>query len=403
MNEHTYKDNYFRGFGHGEYEALKAEQIALEAETTWLYGVTAPLRVQPLSDPMAAELMFADPKNTISKEILMDTVENTGLMLEYAGQTACLRDCAIPSLLGTAGISGLGIGRTAPDQLAIGITAFLTGSREKSTIMFRSGKVAAVLSSHYHHMPISELLTVCESLENTFGEAKFVGGSISHSMTTAEFEFPKAAAKITAAYNSVMTTAGRPTYGQIIPVVQFRASDTSSAAASMLTYLKIGPGHLLPIGGFKVDHKTPMQFRNGVRMTPMDKFAEEAELLFAKMEYDIADLIPKMLATSISYPGNSFVGLCKYAGIPQKWGGLIEEDVRADWPNMSECTFLDIYEELTRSTALAIRDGFDPFSKRVLTLEEGIAKIARNRNSWKKYDLPGTIAWTAGKSLSDAA
>ena len=146
-----------------------------------------------------------------------------------------------------------------------------------------------------------------------------------------------------------------------------------------------------------------MEFRNGVRLTPMEKFREETQTLFSKMEYDIADLIPKMLATSINHPGNTFVGLCKYAGIPQKWGGLIEEDIRADWPDMSGCTFLDIYEELTRSTALAIRDGLEPHSKRILTLEEGIAKVAKNRSSWKKYDLAGTVVWSVAKSLSNAA
>ena len=126
----------------------------------------------------------------------------------------------------------------------------------------------------------------------------------------------------------------------------------------------------------------------------MDKFREEAALLFSKMEYDIDTELPKMLDTKIDYPGNTFVGLCKYALIPQKWGGLVEEEVRMSYPDGSDCCFLDIYEALASCTAKAVEGGFEPFSQRVLDLEEGISKVLRNRSSWKKYDLPGTVAWS---------
>lgn len=396
MKSKMYEDEYYRGFGPGEYDALKDAQKELEDNTTWESGITD-MTITPLAEPMDVEIKVNEPTNTISRELLMDTAYNAGILLNYAGKEACLRDCAMPSLLSTAGVSGLGVSRVSKDQLAVGLTAFLTGSRDKSQIMTRAGKVAAVLSAQYQYMPGTELLDVCDDLESSFGPAKFVCGAVSHSLTTAEFEFPASAAKITAAYNAALINAGKPKNAQMVPVVQFRASDTSSEAAKLLTYLKLGPGQLLPIGGFKVAHIAPLEFNNGQRITCMDRFKQESALLFAKMEYDVADLIPKMLATRIDNPGNTFVGLCKYAGIPQKWGGIIEEDIRADWPNGSDCTFLDIYEEMTRATALAIKDGFTPHSKRVLDLEEGISKVARNRASWKKFDLPGTVAWGAAK------
>lgn len=260
--------------------------------------------------------------------------------------------------------------------------------------MTRAGKISAVVSKQYEYMPISELLGICEELEDTFGVMFFRGGSIAHDLTTAAFAFPDVAPQITAAYNSVLTNAGRPNSKELlVPVVQFRASDTSSEAAKLTTILKMG-GQMVPIGGFKVPHVAPLEYdQNHNRISCIDKFRQEAGTLFSKFEYDIKDLLPRMLDTEIHYPGNCFVGLCKYTGIPQKWGGIIEENLRNDWPDHSSCSFLDVYEALTEVTALAIRDGLAPYSSRILDLEEGIAKVSRNKASWTKYDLPGTVAW----------
>lgn len=401
MNE-MHKDDFFRSFSAGGYSDLKQAQHELEQQTSWEEDVTDLVVTSVGEEQMDVEIRLSDPRNSIPREILMDTFDNSGIMLNYAGKEACIRDCAMPSLLSTAGVSGLGISRVKKEQLSVGLTAFLTGCREKSQIMTRAGKVAAVLSSQYQYMPGTSLLRICDNLEHTFGPATFVCGAVTHSLTSAEFEFHASAAKITAAYNAALINAGKPANSTLVPVVQFRASDTSSEAAKLITYLKLGPAQLLPIGGIKVTHIPPLEYINGRRMTCIEKFEQEADLLFAKMEYDVADLIPKMLATKIEHPRNTFIGLCKYAGIPQKWGGLIEEDIRSDWPDGSDCTFLDVYEEMTRATALAVKDGFLPHSKRVLDLEEGISKVARNRASWKKFDLPGTVAWSAAK-LSSAA
>lgn len=402
-----YMDEYYRSFGHGEYDELKLAQRELESQTEWESGITS-MSVSPLlreedggtGTPMDIEARLAQPWNTISRELLTDTHENSGILLCYAGKEVCLRSCALPSLQNTAGFSGPAVSRVDKFNLAKGFTSFLTGCREKSQVMTRAGKVTAVLSSHYQYMPGTELLEICDDLESTFGPAEFVGGAVSHNSTVAEFEFPASAGKISAAYSAALTNAGKPKGTLITPVVQFRVSDTSNGAAKLFTYLKLGPGQMLPVGVVSVPHIPPLEFINDRRITCIEKFEQEIGLLFSKMEYAIADLIPKMAAIKINHPGNAFVGLCKYAGIPQKWGGLVEEDVRFDWPDGSDCSFLDLYEEMTRVTALAVKDGFHPQSKRILELEEGICKVARNQASWKKFDLPGTVAWSAVR-LSD--
>lgn len=124
----------------------------------------------------------------------------------------------------------------------------------------------------------------------------------------------------------------------------------------------------------------------------MEKFEKEAQLIYSRMEYDVNTLVPEMLETQISYPANTFVGLCKKARIPQKWGGEVEDEIRNDWPDGSKCTFLDVYEYLTSVTKKALEDN-SPHSQRLLDLEEDIARVAHNKALWTKYDLPGTVAW----------
>lgn len=396
-HEKLFLDEYYESFSSGQYSNLRNAQGILEGYTSWEDDIVSnQMKVQPLADPMEALNRSTAPSNSIPYDVLYDTTVNAGLMISYEGKEACLRDCAMQSLKNTAGIDGPGFNRVPKEKLAEGITCFLSGSRDKSKIMTRAGKVSAILSQQYQYMPCSKLLNICDSLQATFGTAEFRGGSICHSMTVAEFSYPESASKITAAYNAALVNAGKPQTAQITPVIQFRASDTSNAAAMLITYLKLGAAQLLPIGSVNVPHVAPREFdANGNRISCLDKFQMEADGLFAKMEYDIADLLPKMLATKIDHPGNCFVGIAKYAGIPQKWGGIIEEEVRMDWPDGSDCTFLDIYEALTQVTALAVKEGLSPYSTRVLDLEEGISKVARIRAAWKKYDLPGTVAWSA--------
>ena len=397
MASEMWKDEYFENFTSGEtaYQELRKAQKALEAESTWIPGVQD-ISIDPLDTPMEAEVRSLDPTNRIPKEVLLDTVDNIGLIAKIDGRPECLRDCAIPSLLSTLDIRGMGVFRPSRPQQAIALTALLTGSRSTSSALLRGGKIAAIVSPKFADMPISELLDITDDLEQYMGTSEFVGGCVSHSTTVAKFKYPACAKGITDAYRTTLAAFGRTLApGQeIVPVVEFRSSDTSGEAAKLLTYLQLSPGHLMPVGeGVRVNHVNPMDLDSqGNRKTAMQKFMDDSMLLFSKLEYDVKTLLPEMLATPIEYPANTFIGLCKKAQIPQKWGGEVEEGLRNDWPDGSPCTFLDIYEALTSITKKAQEDT-SPYSSRLLDLEEAISRIARNKAIWTRFDQPGTVAW----------
>ena len=390
-----FEDAYYISFSRGEYPDLRKAQQALEDSTIWEENV-APPAITAMDSPMAAEAYFNTPGNTIPKEILLDTADNFGLMIAYNNKEACLRNCAYPSLLSTIEIRGLGLLKPEKYQQAIALTALLTGSRNYSSVMSRGGKVCAIVSPKYNHMPIPELLEITDHLDAYLGTPDFVSGCVSHALTVAKFEYPDAAKDVTDTYGKILATHGRSLAPgeKLTPVVEFRSSDTTGEAAKLLTYLQISPGHLMPIGeGVRVNHVRPTDCdENGNRMTALEKFRQEAQLLYSRLDYDMKELFPAMLNTPIEYPVNTFIGLCKKAQIPQKWGGPVEEELRADWPDHSGCTFLDVYEYLTSTTKKALEEN-TPHSERLLDLEEGIARIAHNRALWTKYDLPGTVAW----------
>ena len=99
--------------------------------------------------------------------------------------------------------------------------------------------------------------------------------------------YPAAAPQITAAYNSLLGPSGRGSSEDILPIVQFRTSDTSNEAATLMAMLKRGTS-VIPLCCVKVYHTPPLEFdENNVRLTPMSLFRRESGMLFAKMETEL--------------------------------------------------------------------------------------------------------------------
>lgn len=386
-----YYDNYFCAYLPGEYEELKAEQARIESESEWVPCHT-PLVCKASPDPIEALAKISDGSKT-PYEIYCDTHENTGLILEYEGKEVCVRTSAMPSLISTAGFNGPAMSRTPPEKLATVLSIGLETARGTSYILERGGKASAVVSESYERMPISEMLSICDELEDSFGPGDFTAGNISHSLTMAMWKFPTMAQKFTDDFNQRLRQAGRPPVSEMTPVVQFMSSDTSLDAAKLQTFVKASDGTLLPLGIVAVKH-------DGRQKTDrLEQFKDEVHGLFSRMRTELPSLIGDMLDTPIHHPRNTFVALCLYARIPQKWGGDIEGELADEFPdNCSDCTFLDIYTAMTRTITMAINSGNPLYSRRVLDLEEGIGKVARTPSKWTQYDLPGTVDWNPVKN-----
>lgn len=407
-----YEDGFYRVFESGatEFTDLKDLTKQMEADTKWT--VVEGCRFEAIADPMDVEIICTDPANpgfAIPKEVLLDTADPNHAQLcvhfrnEHGAEVMeCIGESGMPSIIGNiTGVKGDGWNKPSPINKAIALNAFVP-TAGPITVMTEHNKVRAMVSPKFQHMPIPELLQITEDLDAYLGTPEFQSGLVDHCVTVCKFLYKDIAKDITDAYRNILALHGR-TLGpneQVIPVVEFRTSNTTGEAAKLLTYLQLSPGHLMPVGeGIRVNHVAPVDYdENGNRKTALQKFREESQLIYSRLEFEMNDMLPAMLNTVIEYPVNTFIGLCKKAQIPQKWGGLVEEDLKADWPDHSGCTFLDIYEALTSVTKKALDETKNPNAARLLDLEEAIARIAHNRVLWTKYDLPGTVAWVQAVS-----
>lgn len=407
-----YEDDFSRIFESGatEFTDLKDLTKQMEADTQWT--VVEGCRFEAIEDPMRVQAICTDPTHPgsgITREILLDTADecHAQLGVHFINEQGkeimeCVGESAMHSIYSNvADLKGNGWNKPTPANKAIALNAFVP-TAGNITVMTEGEKVRAMVSGKFQHMPIPELLQITEDLDAYLGVPTFDSGFVDHSVCVCKFLYPDIAKDITDAYRNILALHGRNLgpNAQVIPVVEFRSSNTTGEAAKLLTYLQLSPGHLMPVGeGVRVNHVAPVDYdENGNRKTALQKFREESQLIFSRLEFEMNDMLPAMLDTVIEYPVNTFIGLCKKAQIPQKWGGLVEEELKADWPDHSGCTFLDIYEALTSVTKKALDETKNPNAARLLDLEEAIARIAHNRVLWTKYDLPGTVAWVQAVS-----
>lgn len=386
MNNMKY-DEFRLEFGPGEFQEFLNAQKELEANSVWIEGVKD-LSASAVETGMDVLEILNQTGNQIPKDLLDDTADHSCIILNYDLRRACLRDCGMPSLQKRIGFWGPGYGWVSKNNLAVILTKAFEGVRGTSKLLLRGEKISAVLSESYAYMPVTELLDAVMDLELEFGQAEFLGGAICHDRTHAKFRFPESAQDITDAYNTLLASAGKQHKGLLTPVVEFRSSDTGVEAARLIPFLEPDSRkyNLIPlVEGISVNHQ------NSPKYSCMEKFKLESQELFAKMNSDIQSLVPAMLAHQIHYPGNAVIGICNHLRIPQKWGGLVEEDVQAMYP--VGCSFLDLFMALTEATSYAIQEGYSPQSTRIINLEEGLAKVSKNRQLWTKFDLPGTVNW----------
>lgn len=390
MCKNRKKDAYEVCFGPNQYDDLLIELTEIERESYW--REVKFLRVHPLPD----NVIF--PLSGMDMEVLEDTAQNTNLMLEADGEIYCLRTTAISGLHDLSGLVGpcfQKLGKRAAYSKQVRADIFNLGienyGRGKSNVLHRCGKVSCVASGQYEALPMLELLDIVDRIQDDLGSAQFLHGGVSHAVTTANFRYAEKADEITDLYKLTLGSRNN-LVRSLTPLVEFRSSDTKQEAARLIPQFEAETNYggklTIPFGSsVKVVHK-----RTADRTEQMGSFEEEAGMIYAKMQNDIRKVVPKMANTVIHHPGNAVIGLCKYAAIPQKWGGKIEEEVREMY-EPDTCSFLDLYIALTQATALARTDGVSVTSLRMLELEDGISKIAKNSSKWTAFDLPGTVKW----------
>lgn len=299
-----YEDSFLKEFGPGEFPDLKKLAADMEADAQWFpidgcafVAIDSPMRVQEI---------LGDPTNlgySLPNEVLLDTAdeENAQLGVNFINDRGvevmeCIGASALPSIYSNvAGLRGDRWNKVpAPDKA--GAINHLVPTAGTIIVRKANGKVRAMVSPKYQPMAIPELLQITENLDAYLGTAEFASGFVDHSVTVCKFLYKDIAKDITDAYRDILAMHGRTLShdAEIIPVVEFRSSDVTNNAAQLLTYLQLAPGHLMPVGeGVRVNHVAPVDFdENGNRKTALQKFKEDSQLIYSRLEFEMNEMLP---------------------------------------------------------------------------------------------------------------
>ena len=316
-------------------------------------------------------------------------------MVQYQGQTWCLRDTGRMTLYTSAGQIGPANGNMvkaeAYSDLAKSMNLGLKYAKGNALLLIRYGKLSALhsgASDGYCVMPISELLAATKNaLNKRFGVPQFKEGFNSHSYTSAIWELPDVQSELVNKYQQALSTAvSRNHSANWMPMVRFSTSDTATSSAVLMPKLKPSSGgYAFCIGkGIRVEH----MMKTSGAVYGLEKFQQEAENLYALFE-DGAELMKKLGEVEIANPVNCLVGICVALKIPRKYADPAREEVDTFTISTPRMSALDIYLSLAQIPQYAKDNGAS--ETKILELEETVAKILNM--DFTDYDVGGVVSW----------
>lgn len=371
-----------------DYDGLLNEVRTNEETTEWIPGVVS--KNIKISAFVPIEAYGVSEETGIPYDIVIDTGENTQLMLEYGGKKYCLRDTARNTMLETAKINGSALNKLSPHLLAEVINRCLTVAKGDSLLLKRGGKVCALLSDNiYKVMPIQELLDVTnKTITDKFGKPSFIEGENNYSYTSVIWELPEVQEEILEAYDDTVIAHTSRLYGRaFMPAVRFITSDIGQSAATLIPLFKHKKGAYFRFNdGIKVAHKLNLSGKP----VGVEAYEEAIQSIFAKFQ-DMDKTLGVMAKCEITNPLNTLVGLCKKAGISKKYASEAYDDINNFTGNGScGCYMDDIYLAIAGCTATAKHMGVKGY--KLLELEESVAKILSY--DWTEFDVSGIVSWS---------
>lgn len=376
-------DNYLFMAKEGQKEEFFEEVEERTRNTYWMDDIESKtIRVEvlpatPLEAQGVADMYGFDP------ELVIDTIQSTGLLIKFKGETHLLRDTAIKSLLDTtARLTGAGLSDLKtlyPEDFAEVLNLVLKVARKESVVCVKDGKVSAVLSDRYSILHMNELLeTAGEKLGMRFGRTEFISGFMTHDVMFTKFRLPEYKEEIRSLYESLVKESVYKT--DFTPVIGLHSSDTGVDSVSLDSYLETAGGQLIRINkGVKLKH---------VGAT-MEKYEQALDVCFAKF-IDSAKAMAELSTKEMRFPYNAFMEACKKTRLPKKLCAEALETFTYYVGEDDSCSAMDIYMGISEILGFARRDQASETT--VSMYEDELATILRF--NWADLDMPGEHKWS---------
>ena len=378
-----YADNFKCSFGNSDQflDFLKERK----EKSLWMKAPSNSLQFKPLEkDSELGSLYMQLYQSNGSAEILVDTMENTSLLLSVNGADYPVRSCALKTILERARISGNALGKVSKSVLTQILNYCLDVATGDSLIKVADDKVSAVHGGDPSDYAVLEMLPMFQSVKD-FVDDEFPGNSFltanyDHSVVTAIWSLDGQANDLLDTYYQELAANGLSGKVNVTPGLRVTTSDVGVSGANLYPILLNKHGDkIIPLGApIKTEHS------NGVNL---DKFEAQLKLLYARFRESI-EKHKKMMGIEIRYPKNTMLGALKHIKAPKKASYEALDQFLA-LNGEQPCTAYELYLAMSEVIFLIQCEGAS--GVRIAQLEECIAKAVHVK--WSEYDHPGDFKW----------
>ena len=378
-----YADNFKCSFGNSDQflDFLKERK----EKSLWMKAPSNSLQFKPLEkDSELGSLYMQLYQSNGSAEILVDTMENTSLLLSVNGADYPVRSCALKTILERARISGNALGKVSKSVLTQILNYCLDVATGDSLIKVADDKVSAVHGGDPSDYTVLEMLPMFQSvkdfLDDEFPGNSFLTANYDHSVVTAIWSLDGQANDLLDTYYQELAANGLSGKVNVTPGLRVTTSDVGVSGANLYPILLNKHGDkIIPLGApIKTEHS------NGVNL---DKFEAQLKLLYARFRETI-EKHKKMMGIEIRYPKNTMLGVLKHIKAPKKASYEALDQFLA-LNGEQPCTAYELYLAMSEVIFLIQCEGAS--GVRIAQLEECIAKAVHVK--WSEYDHPGDFKW----------
>ena len=381
MKNEVFADRFSQSFSSpGDFLGFLGERAR---NSSWMTASSKDLSFEAMDRLPTPEDVTAPFGISSSDAVLLDTLENTSLLLKVNGLRYPVRSCALKSVLERARVSGHALSKVSKDVFAEILNLCMGVASGDSLIRIADEKVSAVHGGDPKDYAVMDMLSlfqhVCDFLDREFTGHQFITAHFEHAMATAIWRLDGQSDELLDTYRREVAAKGL-TSSRIVPALRFTTSDVGMSGANLYPIFLHGNGdRIIPLGyPVKTDH------RNGV---DLDYFDSQLGLLYARFR-DAVQAQTKLLAIELRYPSTVMMGVLKKIGAPKK-ASYEALDYFLATHGDTPCTAHELYTHMSDVIFSAQCDGAT--GARIAQLEEIVARALHV--NWSDYDRPGEFRW----------
>lgn len=376
-----YADGFSASF-QGQQECLRFLRER-EENASWHSLPTKEVRFEAIDEGSASGRVLYDWYRLQGKEgVILDTMENTRLLLKMKDQVYPVRSCAIATILSRARISGHALSKVKKDVLARILNYCVSVASGNALLRLSDEKISAMHGgdeSEYAILAMPQLFeAITEQLDHDFTSYHFMGGHYEHAMVTAVWSFPDNG-ELTDAYEETAKELG-VSIGNYVPAVRFSSSDVGISGANLYPMLlDEASGRSIALGSaLCLEHSNKAS---------LEDFKKQLALLYPRYTDAIAQL-GRLMEIGIEYPYQTMLRVMKRIGVTKRLAYRAAELWKAQ-NGEKPCTAYDLYLGICEAEFLLQCDGAS--APKVAQMEENISRALKVR--WEEYDYAGDVKW----------